>query len=303
MQLGAIRLYSSRRSGRGTGGTPQAPFTSFPSAAQGGPDGLENSLHRLGSAIATELRAVGITMDMAPVLDVLSNPANTVIGDRAFSTDPHEVARLGTAFMRGMHAAGVLAVGKHFPGHGDTLLDSHVALPVCDRTVAPAQRLRAPAFQAAIAAGLEAIMTAHVVYKAWDAHLPATLSSAILTASYVARWDFKGSSSAMTWAWRRSRRPCRGRRSRCRLRAGVDLLLICHQRERQEQAHDHVLSAVQRGDLPETLVDRAVARIHTLKSRPITAKASLTPAPLACIGSPEHLGLAASIEAQALPRQ
>jgi beta-N-acetylhexosaminidase len=277
----------------------KAPFTSFPSAARVGQTRSEQLACNVGKAIATELRAVGITTDMAPVLDVFSNCANTVIGDRAFSTDPHRVARLGTAFMRGMHAAGVLAVGKHFPGHGDTLLDSHVALPSCERTVIQLNACELPPFHAAIAAGLEAMMTAHVVYNAWDSHLPATLSSAILTGILRGMMGFQGviisddlgmAAVSETMPWEEV--PVSA------LRAGVDLLLICHQRERQEQAHDRILGAVQRSELPEALVDRAVARIHTLKSRLHRRFQDVaTPAPLACIGSPEHLALAASIGA------
>jgi beta-N-acetylhexosaminidase len=281
----------------------KAPFTSFPSAAMVGRLGSEQLTYGVARALATELRAVGITMDMAPVLDVLSNPANTVIGDRAFSTDPDEVARLGTAFMCGMHAAGVLAVGKHFPGHGDTLLDSHVALPTCDRTVAQLSACELLPFRAAIAAGLGAVMTAHVVYKSWDAHLPATLSSAILTNLLRGKTGFRGviisddlgmAAVSETMPW--DEVPVQA------LRAGVDLLLICHQRERQEQAYARILSAVRRGSLPETLVDRAAARIHTLKSRLHHLLRNVaTPAPLACIGSPEHLALAASIVGQPSP--
>jgi beta-N-acetylhexosaminidase len=281
----------------------KAPFTPFPSAAMVGQMGSEQLTYNIGKALATELRAVGITMDMAPVLDVRSNPANTVIGDRAFSTDPHEVARLGTAFMGGMQAASVLAVGKHFPGHGDTWLDSHVALPVCDRTVAQLDACELLPFQAAIAAGLEAIMTAHVVYKSWDAHLPATLSSTILTSILRRKMGFQGviisddlgmAAVAETMPWDEVAVQA--------LRAGVDLLLICHQRERQEQAYTRILSAVRRGSLPETLVDRAVARICTLKSRlHYLLQTVATPAPLACIGRPEHLALAASIGGQSSP--
>jgi beta-N-acetylhexosaminidase len=283
----------------------KAPFTTFPSAARVGQAGSEQLACDVGQAMATELRAVGITMDMAPVLDVLSNCANTVIGDRAFSTDPHGVARLGTAFMRGMHAAGVLAVGKHFPGHGDTLLDSHVALPSCERTVVQLNACELLPFQAAIAAGLEAIMTAHVVYNAWDSHLPATLSSAILTGILRGTMGFQGviisddlgmAAVSETMPWDEV--------SVCALRAGIDLLLICHERDRQEQAYARVLSAVQRGELPEALMDRAVARIHTLKSRLHRRLQDVSPpAPLACIGSPEHLALAASIVAQSAPRR
>jgi len=105
----------------------KAPFTAFPSAATVGQTCSEPLAYEVGRALGRELRAVGINMAMAPVLDVLTNPANTVIGDRAFSTNPQWVARQGVAFIQGMYAAGILAVGKHFPGHGDTRLDSHVA--------------------------------------------------------------------------------------------------------------------------------------------------------------------------------
>jgi beta-N-acetylhexosaminidase len=282
----------------------KAPFTAFPSMARVGQTGSAQLASRVGEAIAAELAAVGINVDMAPVLDVRSNPANTVIGDRAFSTDPQGVARLGTAFMRGMHAAGVLAVGKHFPGHGDTLLDSHVALPVCERTIAQLNACELLPFRAVIAAGLEAIMTAHVIYQAWDSCLPATLSSSVLTGILRGKMGFQGvivsddlgmAAVAETVPWEEVTVQA--------LRAGVDLLLICHHRERQEQAYTRVLSAVQRGELPEALVDRAVARIHTLKLRLRRLLQDVSaPAPLGCIGSPEHLALAASMVMQSAPQ-
>jgi beta-N-acetylhexosaminidase len=273
------------------------PFTAFPSAAKVGVIGSEALAYDVGRALASELRAVGINMDMAPVLDVLSNPANTVIGDRAFSANPQEVARLGTACMRGMHAAGILAVGKHFPGHGDTQLDSHVALPVSDRAMAQLRGCELLPFQEAIAAGLEAIMTAHVVYTAWDPHRPATLSEPILTGILRMQMQFPGvimsddlgmAAVLRTAPWEEV--PVQA------LRAGVDLLLICHQRQRQEQAHARVLSAVQCGELPEMVVDRAVMRVQSLKGRLHGLRQDVAaPPPLTCIGSAEHQALAASI--------
>jgi beta-N-acetylhexosaminidase len=275
----------------------RAPFTAFPSAAKVGATGSELVAYEVGRSVASELRAVGINMDMAPVLDVLTNPANTVIGDRAFSAEPRCVADLGAAFMRGIHAAGVLAVGKHFPGHGDTWLDSHVALPVCERTVPQLKACELLPFQGAIAAGLEVIMTAHVIYQAWDPHHPATLSAAILGGILRGEMRFSGviitddlemAAIVETAPWEQV--PLRA------LLAGVDLLLICHHRQRQEQAYECVLRAVQRGELPELLVDRAVARVQTLKSRlRRLAQNVAAPTPPACIGSAEHQALAASI--------
>lgn len=277
----------------------KAPFTPFPTAARVGQTGSERLAYQVGEAIATELRAVGITLDMAPVLDVLTNPANTVIGDRAFSADPEGVARLATACMRGMHTAGVLAVGKHFPGHGDTWLDSHIALPICERTAAQLNACELRPFEAAIAAGLEAIMTAHVIYKAWDPHLPATLSAPILTGILRGEKRFPGviisddlgmAAVSETMPWEEV--PVQA------LRAGVDLLLICHHRERQEQAYARILGAVQHGELSGALVDRAVARVHALKSRLHRLLQDVVPpATLASIGSAEHQALATSIVA------
>jgi beta-N-acetylhexosaminidase len=112
----------------------EAPFTAFPPMAQLGATGDERLAHAVGLAMAVELAAAGIDLDFAPVLDVNSNPANPIIGDRSFSADPAVVARMGIAFMRGLHAGGVLSCGKHFPGHGDTERDSHLELPVVPRS-------------------------------------------------------------------------------------------------------------------------------------------------------------------------
>ncbi len=268
----------------------KAPFTAFPSAATVGQAGSEDLAFEVGQALGWELSAVGITMDMAPVLDVLTNPANVVIGDRAFSSDPQCVARLGKAMMRGLHAGGVLAVGKHFPGHGGTLLDSHVTQPVCERTPDQLHALDLLPFREAVAAGIDAIMTAHVVYPAWDAQHPATLSPTILREILREHMGFQGVivtddlgmagvSGALSW----ESIPVQA------LRAGADLLLICHQRQRQEHAHGRVLRAVQAGELSENLVDRAVTRIQELKQRLQRVWGEgTTAATLDCIGSVVH---------------
>ena len=275
----------------------KAPFTAFPSAATLGNTDSEALAYEVGQALGRELRAVGINMDMAPVLDVLTNPANTVIGDRAFSTSPQSVARQGVACIRGMHTAGILAVGKHFPGHGNTRLDSHVDLPFSERTILQLRTCELLPFQQAIAAGLLAIMTAHVIVNAWDPKQPATVSSSILTDILRTETRFPGviisddlemAAVSETIPWEEV--PLRA------LQAGVDLLLICHHRQRQEQAYARVLSAVERGEVPEVLVDGAVARVQTLKSRLHRRLQDGAIAPLlACIGSAEHQALVARV--------
>ncbi|MBI3326295.1 MAG: beta-N-acetylhexosaminidase [Nitrospinae bacterium] len=274
-----------------------APFTVFPSAAMLGCLGSDQLAYEVGRAIAMELRAVGITMNMAPVLDVLTHPGNSAIGDRSFGSDPVRVARLGTAFIHGMHAGGLPATGKHFPGHGDTHLDSHVARPVVERSAAGLEAIELIPFREAIQAGVDALMTAHVMYTAWDARYPATLSPKILGGVLRAQLGFRGiivtddlimQAVADAFPWEEI--------PLLALRAGADLLLICHHRQRQEQAYTRVLEAVQSGELPESLVEQAVARIQYVKSWVARQTQEQTPpATLDCIGCAEHRALAASI--------
>src|SRR5438874_13266218 len=136
---------------------------------------------RFARALAAELKAVGITLDYAPVLDIHTNSKNPVIGDRALAEKADEVARLGAAIVRTLQAEGIAACGKHFPGHGDTSTDSHLELPLIEH---PPDRLRAVElvpFRAAIAAGVATIMTAHILIPALDDKRPATLSKRIIT--------------------------------------------------------------------------------------------------------------------------
>jgi beta-N-acetylhexosaminidase len=156
----------------------RAPATEWPPMAKVGARDDVELTHAVGLAIGTELDALGINCNFAPCVDVHSNPKNPIIGDRAFGGEPFRVARHGAALARGLSAAGVLACAKHYPGHGDTMLDSHLALPRVDL---PADRLRtvevAP-FADLARAGVPMIMTAHVVYGAIDPAQPATLSPA-----------------------------------------------------------------------------------------------------------------------------
>jgi len=140
----------------------------------------EALVEEAGYVSAAELVALGFTMNFAPVLDVHTNEANPIIGDRAFGTEPERAARLALAFARGMAGAGILACGKHFPGHGDTTTDSHLELPVVTHDRDRLHRIELLPFRLAAAASLPALMTAHVRYPALD-DVPATLSRRIAT--------------------------------------------------------------------------------------------------------------------------
>jgi beta-N-acetylhexosaminidase len=159
----------------------KAPFTVWPPMATLGRSGDIALAARFASALALELKAVGVTLDYAPVLDIQTNPKNSVIGDRALADTADEVARLGGVIVRALQAEGIAACGKHFPGHGDTTSDSHHELPLVEH---PPERLREVEFKpfaAAIAVNVATIMTAHVFVPALDETRPATLSGRVVT--------------------------------------------------------------------------------------------------------------------------
>ena len=146
----------------------------------------------VGRALGEELAALGIGWNFAPVLDVHTNPANPVIGNRAFGTTPEAVARQALAFWRGLRGAGLVGCGKHFPGHGDTRTDSHHELPVVAHDVDRLRAVELAPFAAAARAGMEAFMTAHVLYPALDPDRPATLSRRIATDLLRGELGFRG---------------------------------------------------------------------------------------------------------------
>ncbi len=168
------------------------PFTKFPEPGCLGIADSHELAYRFGTALGRELSAMGINMNYAPVLDVNTNPDNPIIGMRALSNDPLRAGVLGLALLNGMQDHGVLAVGKHFPGHGDTTQDSHLALPTVERDRATLEQVELAPFSQCIQNGLKAIMTAHVVYPAWDKNLPATFSEPILKKVLRGQLQFDG---------------------------------------------------------------------------------------------------------------
>lgn len=157
----------------------KAPLTVLPPMRRLGERGDVELIERVGRQLARELLACGFNVDYAPILDVDTNPANPIIGDRSFSRDPAEVARLAGALLRGLQAEGVLGCGKHFPGHGDTDVDSHLALPSLPHGLQRLQQVELLPF-AHLADELQLVMTAHVLFPALDPAWPATLSPQIL---------------------------------------------------------------------------------------------------------------------------
>jgi beta-N-acetylhexosaminidase len=204
------------------------PFTRWPPMVTlGRADDLALT-RRFAKALALELAAVGINLDFAPVLDVLTNAKNPAIGDRAFSDRAEQVASLGRAIIETLQGEGMAAAGKHFPGHGDTGVDSHLDLPVCDL---PPDRIRAVElvpFRAAIAANVAFMLTCHVLFPAFDDEQPATLSPAIVQGLLKDELGFAGAvlTDDLDMKAIADRYPIEETAVRA-LRAGCDGLLIC----------------------------------------------------------------------------
>ncbi|MGW1273648.1 glycoside hydrolase family 3 protein [Streptomyces sp. NPDC002491] len=242
------------------------PATLFPGAMAIGAGGSRDDARALGRIAGRELRAMGIRQNYSPVADVNVDPANPVIGVRSFGADPAAVAGLVAAEAEGYRAAGVAATAKHFPGHGDTSVDSHTGFPVITHTRQEWEALDAAPFRAAIAAGVDALMTAHIVVPSLDSSGdPATLSRPVVTGLLREELGFDGVvvTDALDMAGVRTKYGD-DRVPVLALRAGVDQLL---NPPRLDVAWNAVLKAVRDGELAEGRLDEAVLRILRLKER------------------------------------
>lgn len=244
------------------------PFTQVPPMRALGSTGDEALAEEVGAILGRELRAVGIDLDYAPVLDVDTNPANPVIGDRSLASDPKTVGRLGAAVARGLQREGVAACGKHFPGHGDTAQDSHRDLPRLRHAMDRLEAVELPPFAAAIRSGIASIMTAHVIFEPLDPRYPATMSRPALDGILRDRMGFDGvvvsddlEMAAIADHFDLEEVVVRG------ILAGVDLFLVCHRAEVQHRAIDLLAAAVERGDVPLSRVLEARRRVDRLVAR------------------------------------
>ena len=273
-------------------------FTIFPPCEVLGRCNSTELAYAAAATIAKELLAVGINMNMAPVLDVNSNPDNPVIGDRAFGSTPDLVSELGWATAAGLQDHQVVACGKHFPGHGDTNADSHKELPIVE---VPRERLdliELPPFRHAVAQGVASVMTAHVLYRALDEKLPATLSSMIITdlLRHNMRYDGMVLTDDLEMHAIIDHYGIEDAAVRAVL-AGCDVLLICKDRDREVAAFTAIEQAVASGTISIERLNLSVARIARIKERFVTPykQASISNAKL-IVGCRTHQALLHSIQ-------
>jgi beta-N-acetylhexosaminidase len=247
----------------------RSPFTVWPPMQTLGRSGDDTLAVRFAKALASELRAVGVTLDFTPVLDILTNPKNPAIGDRALANTPEDVARLGAAIIETLQAEGIAACGKHFPGHGDTSTDSHNEMPLIEHPPDRLDAVELVPFKRAIAAGVAGIMTAHILVPAIDDKRPGTLSPAIVTGLLKEQLGFSGMVFTDDIGMKAiSARHTIADASVLAIAAGCDAVLMCgDSQESQFAALEALVHAVEDGTLPLRRVEDALARHRRTKER------------------------------------
>lgn len=251
-----------RRLGEGT--------TIIPGAMLLGATHDPNNAFKAGMMTAKELKALGINWNLAPVVDVNNNPKNPVIGVRSFGEDAQEVTAMAKNAMLGMQQAGVMTTLKHFPGHGDTSVDSHLDLPVIAHDLKRLHEVELVPFKECIAAGADAIMSAHVYFPALEvqANTPATLSRSVITGLLREELGFDGVVTTDCMEMDAIAKGI-GTVEGCvkAVEAGVDLVMVSHIHSFQEQAVLKIVEAVENGSISEQQIEQSIARIERMISK------------------------------------
>lgn len=242
-------------------------YAKFPANGVVGQSGKPEAAGEMGSLIGQAMLSAGFNMDFAPVLDVNSNPDNPVIGDRSFGSTPELVKKLGIAELEGIRGEGVIPVVKHFPGHGDTAVDSHHDLPVIDKTADQLEKLELVPFEAAVQDGAEAVMVAHILFPKIDPDKPGSLSGKIIGDLLRGKLGYQGvvitDDLGMGAITKHYPLP---EASVDAIKAGADILLVGHGYDNEHAAYEAVLKSVKDGTLSEERIDESVYRILKLKS-------------------------------------
>jgi beta-N-acetylhexosaminidase len=278
----------------------KSPFTVWPPMMSLGRSGDEALVARFGRALAAELKAVGITLDYTPVLDIHTNPKNPVIGDRALAERADDVARLGRVMIRTLQENGIAACGKHFPGHGDTSVDSHFELPLVEHPPDRLEAVELVPFRAAIEERVAAIMTAHILIPALDDQRPATLSPQIVDGMLKRSLGYDGLVLSDDLEMKAiAGRYGLGEATVGAIAAGCDAVLMCGAgQETQVDAIEAVIRAAEQGTLPVKRIEDALARHRRVKERflaPPRARPLSGAALRAVLGRDEHQAVASEM--------
>lgn len=228
----------------------------------------ENFSYKIGSTIANEIGSFGFNMDFAPVLDINSNPNNPVIGDRSYGADANKVSSLGIQTMKGIKSGNVIPVVKHFPGHGDTSVDSHLGLPTVNTDLKRLQSFELIPFASAIKNNADAVMIAHILLPNIDSENPSSLSKIIITDILRKELNFNGviitddmTMGAIVKNYNIGEAAIKS------VVAGTDIVLVCHGFDNEVAVINALKNAVSKGDIKVENIDQSVYRILSLKQK------------------------------------
>lgn len=224
--------------------------------------------YKIGGILAEEIKSFGFSINFAPILDINSNPENPVIGDRSFGADPKVVSKLGVQTMKGIQERGVIPVVKHFPGHGDTSVDSHIGLPAVNNDIERLKSFELIPFKDAIKNRAEAVMVAHILLNKIDPDNPASLSKTIITDVLRKQMNFEGivvtddmTMGAIAKNYSISDAAVKS------INAGADIVLVCHGYDNETAVLNALKKAVENGAITDQRVDESVYRILELKQK------------------------------------
>jgi beta-N-acetylhexosaminidase len=281
----------------------EAPFTQWPPVGQLGKIDSTSVAFKFGTSMATELKAVGINLDFAPCIDVLTNPKNELIGDRALSSDPEQVAKLASALVRGYIKGGIIPCAKHFPGHGNTLIDSHEDLPIENVDLERLREVELVPFKRAFRARLDMVMTAHIKFPKIDPEWPVTLSEKFL--HQLLRGDLRYRNlvisddldmKALSNHFPAEEIPVRA------FQAGCDILLYCNNFDHPQMAIEALIKAAKDHRISAKQIDESFNRVVTLKKDVLTKPDPEDFSKVgALIGCEEHQRLAKAIATGDVP--
>ncbi|MFT4416252.1 beta-N-acetylhexosaminidase [Fredinandcohnia humi] len=287
-----------RRLGEGT--------TIFPGAMLLGATGNPENAYKAGVATGKELKALGINWNLAPVVDVNNNPENPVIGVRSFGESAERVALFGKMAMKGMQEAGVITTLKHFPGHGDTNVDSHLDLPIISHSIERLEQIELKPFVESIEEGADTVMSAHVYFPAIEdtPGVPATLSRKVVTGLLREKLGFDGVVTTDCMEMNAIANTIGTAKGGVEaIKAGVDLVMVSHLHHLQKDTINAIVSAVEAGEISEEQINAAVSRVTRLKEKYCNwaelslGKDSEVPA---VVGCKEHQELANEIYQQGI---
>ncbi|MGZ3690168.1 MAG: beta-N-acetylhexosaminidase [Pseudobdellovibrio sp.] len=279
------------------------PFTQWPPLKLVGDLDAPTVAFHFAQRMGVELMAVGINLDFAPCLDIYTNPKNTVIGDRAISSDPLQVEKMASALIRGYIKSGVISCAKHFPGHGDTVIDSHLDLPIENADLKRLNEVELVPFKKALKSRVDMVMSSHILFKNIDPDNPVTFSDFFLKKMIREELRYRGiiisddlGMKALAKYHSTEQIPVKA------LQAGVDILLYCNEPEAPPIAMESLVEAVAQGRLLKSDIEASYRRITDLKKVKL-----LVPDPKPyeemseVIGHPDHQYLADCIRQQKMP--